>query len=101
MDGTIYSHILDPRSGKAVLSSTAGVTVYASSCMDADAAATALFVMGPEEGLAWIEQQHDMEAMFLLRREDGSIIERFSSGFIDATGYTSDIDGDEVKETGK
>jgi thiamine biosynthesis lipoprotein len=101
VDGTVYSHILDPRSGKAVLSSTAGVSVYASSCMDADAAATALFVMGAEEGLAWVEQQHNLEAMFLLRSEDGSIIERFSSGFIGATGYTSAVDGYQVKETGK
>jgi thiamine biosynthesis lipoprotein len=100
VDGTVYSHILDPRSGKAVLSSMAGVTVYAASCMDADAAATALFVMGAEEGLAWIERQQGMEAMFLLRRDDGAIIEQFSSGFIGATGYTSAVDGDEVKKTG-
>ena len=90
-DGVIYSHILDPRTGVAVLSSTASVSVYAPACIDADAIATALFVMGAEEGIAWVEQLEGVEAMFLLRNGDGAIIERFSSGFIAATGYTSAV----------
>lgn len=88
-EGVIYSHILDPRSGRTVLSSTASVSVYAPNCTDADALATALFVMGPEEGLAWIEQIPDAEALFLLRATDDTIIEKFSSGFSVATGYIS------------
>jgi thiamine biosynthesis lipoprotein len=83
----LYSHILDPRSGRAVRSDTAGVTVTADSCMDADGIATALFVMGPEEGLAWVEQKNGVEALFLMRGTDGEIIEEFSSGFIESTGY--------------
>ena len=85
-DGVLYSHILDPRSGRAVLSDTASVTVVAPSCMDADGMATALFVMGAEEGLAWVERCSGVEAMFLLRG-DGEIFEKFSSGFVAATGY--------------
>ncbi|MBT8042319.1 MAG: FAD:protein FMN transferase, partial [Pontiella sp.] len=50
-DGRIYSHLLDPRTGRAVRSQTASVTVVAPRCMDADGIATALFVMGVEEGL--------------------------------------------------
>ncbi len=86
-DGAIYSHILDPRTGRAVFSNTASVTVYASNCTDADASATALFVMGPKEGLEWVEQQQGMEAMFLIRDETGEILEKFSSGFLKQTGY--------------
>jgi thiamine biosynthesis lipoprotein len=85
----IYSHILDPRTGRAALSDTASVTVYAPNCTDADAMATALFVMGADEGLAWIEKRPDAEAMFLLRDGNGEIIERFSYGFTEATGYIS------------
>jgi len=85
-DGVLYSHILDPRSGRAVLSDTASVTVVAPRCMDADGMATALFVMGAEEGLAWVEQRPEVEAMFLLRG-DSEIFEKFSSGFVAATGY--------------
>jgi thiamine biosynthesis lipoprotein len=89
VDGLIYSHILDPRTGRAVLSDTASVTVYASNCTDADALATALFVMGKDEGIEWIENWPDAEAMFLIRTEGDEIIERFSSGFTEATGYIS------------
>jgi len=87
-DGVVYSHILDPRTGRAVRSGTAGVTVTAPSCMEADGIATALFVMGPEEGMAWIEHRPDVECMFLLHGENGQITERFSSGFARAAGYT-------------
>lgn len=89
VDGTIYSHILDPRTGRTALSATASVSVYASNCTDADALATALFVMGADEGIAWVERTPGIEAMFLERNDDGSIKERFSSGFTAATGYIS------------
>jgi thiamine biosynthesis lipoprotein len=88
-DGVVYSHILDPHSGHTALSDTASATVIAPTCMDADGIATALFVMGAEEGLAWVEQQPDVEAMFLVRGENGEIFEKFSSGFIAAAGYSS------------
>ena len=86
-DGILYSHILDPRSGRAVLSDTASVSVAAPDCMHADGIATALFVMGADEGLAWVEQQPEVEALFLVRGADGEISEKFSSGFVAATGY--------------
>ncbi|MEI6891189.1 MAG: FAD:protein FMN transferase [Pontiella sp.] len=87
-EGVVYSHILDPRTGKAVRSATASVTVYAPNCMLADGTATALFVMGPEEGLAWVERTEQVEALFLIRTDAGEIIEKFSSGFEESTGYT-------------
>ena len=87
--GAIYSHILDPRSGQAVYSSTASVSVYADNCTDADAIATALFVMGPEGGMKWVEQMPGIEALFLVRETNGSIAEKISSGFIRATGYVT------------
>jgi thiamine biosynthesis lipoprotein len=88
-DGVIYSHILDPRSGRAVRSDTASVTVVAPDCMDADGIATALFVMGPEAGLVWVEAHPEVEALFLLRGENGQINEKFSSGFREVSGYTA------------
>jgi len=59
--------------------------------MGADGIATALFVMGAEEGISWVETMEDVEAMILIRRENGEISERFSSGFVKATGYSSDL----------
>ncbi|MDF7806008.1 FAD:protein FMN transferase [Pontiellaceae bacterium B12219] len=88
-DGVVYSHILDPRTGQTARSSTASVTVRAPTCMQADAMATALFVMGPDEGLELIEEMDGLEALFLIRTEAGEIIEKFSSGFKAATAYTA------------
>jgi len=89
-DGVLHSHILDPRTGRAVLSDTASVTVVAPNCMDADGMATALFVMGADEGLAWVEDRPKVETMFLVRGADGEIFEEFSSGFVAATSYVSE-----------
>lgn len=86
-EGQIFSHILDPRTGRSVHSSTASVSVYAPNCTLADGMATGLFVMGPEEGLEWVERTPKVEALFLIRDEKGAIIEKFSSGFFAETGY--------------
>lgn len=50
---TRYSHIIDPRTGKALTTRTA-VTVIAPNAVDADALATALSVLGPSAGMAML-----------------------------------------------
>ena len=55
MDGVRYHHILDPATGypsRGIMS----VTVATERAVDADALATAVFVLGPDEGLALIER---------------------------------------------
>jgi thiamine biosynthesis lipoprotein len=49
-DSVRYHHILDPETGRPSRAS-ASATVVAGTCMDADALATALFVMGPQWGV--------------------------------------------------
>ncbi|MFV0623999.1 FAD:protein FMN transferase [Sphingomonas sp. ac-8] len=51
--GTRYSHTLDPRTGRPIAHGTASVTVLGSSCMLADAHATVLTVLPPEQARAW------------------------------------------------
>ncbi|MCG8461365.1 MAG: FAD:protein FMN transferase [Holophagales bacterium] len=68
--GVRISHIIDPRSGRPVDHRLASVTVVDRTCMRADALATALMVMGPEDGLAWAEEQ-ELAALFLVREGDG------------------------------
>ncbi len=85
--GRLYSHILDPRTGYPINMPVAGVTVLAPTCLMADALATALFVMGVEQGLAFIEKQPDTEALFIVRQEDGNYAERSSSGFLERSCY--------------
>lgn len=61
------AHIIDPRTGKPA-SDLLSVTVVGPDLGDADAFATAVFVMGLE-GLAWIEEQDGYDA-FLITADD-------------------------------
>lgn len=68
--GQTYSHTIDGRTGRPVDNGVASVTVLADTAMYADAMATALTVMGPEEGPAWAEALN-IAAAFVVRGEAG------------------------------
>ena len=70
VDGVLYSHTIDPRTGRPVSHSLSATTVTSADCIKADALATALMVMGPEEGLSWSEE-NEVAALFLSRSENG------------------------------
>ncbi len=76
---TRYHHVLDPATGypaRGVVS----VTVAAETAMDADALATAVFVMGPERGMRLVEELPAVEAVIVTGEEEvGDIL--VSSGF--------------------
>jgi thiamine biosynthesis lipoprotein len=57
-------HLLDPRSGRPCAAWGSASVVHASA-LEADLLSTALYVMGPVQGLAWAEA-HDLSACFLL-----------------------------------
>jgi thiamine biosynthesis lipoprotein len=80
-NGQRINHILDPRSGQPSVTSLASVSVLAPDCATADAVATALFVMGLEEALAWVNEKDGIEAAFIEHTADGSLKTHFSSGF--------------------
>jgi len=69
-DGVQYSHTLDPRTGYPVDHKLGSVTVLHSSCMVADGLATALTVLGPEQGLAFAEER-ELAALFIVRTDNG------------------------------
>lgn len=56
-DGKRYSHTIDPVTGRPITHNLASVTVIATTCMDADAVATAIDVLGPERGLAYAKKR--------------------------------------------
>ena len=68
--GQTYSHTLDGRTGRPVENGIASVTVLAETAMYADAMATALTVMGPEEGPAYAEALN-IAAAFVMRTDAG------------------------------
>ena len=61
-----YSHIIDPKTGHAIKSNIASVTVVAELCIDADAVATALNVMSLESGKEMVEKNDNIEALWIL-----------------------------------
>ncbi|MFQ5670388.1 MAG: FAD:protein FMN transferase [Acidobacteriota bacterium] len=62
--GRRLGHILDPRTGKPA-PDFGSVTVVSADPLEADVMSTALFVMGPEEGLAFAASRPGLEALFL------------------------------------
>lgn len=68
-EGAKLSHTMDPRLGKPLRNRIASVTVLADTCMDADAWATALMVMGEKAGPDFARTR-GMDALFVLREMD-------------------------------
>lgn len=54
VDGKMYSHILNPKTGWPV-EGMSGVTVVADHCLIAGSLTTIAFLKGPDEGLEWIK----------------------------------------------
>lgn len=61
-DGIRYHHIFDPRTGQPARACQS-VSVVAGSVAEADALATAVFVLGPVKGLALLEKLPDVEGL--------------------------------------
>jgi thiamine biosynthesis lipoprotein len=82
--GERFSHTIDPRSGYPVVHALTSVTVLHRSCMQADALATALFVLGPEEGFNFAA--HHNVAARLVSRADGGYVERMTPQLVAMLG---------------
>ena len=67
-DGIRYSHTIDPRTGRPISHGLASVTVLHSSAMQADAWATGLLVLGPEQGYA-TALENGLAAYFIVHGE--------------------------------
>ncbi|MDY0111152.1 MAG: FAD:protein FMN transferase [Candidatus Krumholzibacteria bacterium] len=63
-DGRRYHHLLDPRTGESARGCQS-VTVLADNCALADALATAVFVLGPHEGMELIESLSGVECLII------------------------------------
>ncbi len=79
IDGKKFSHTIDPRTGRPVKHSLRSVSVITQTCMQADALATALMVMGP--GRAWEYAEKHQLNVYLIYEQDGKLISKHSSRF--------------------
>lgn len=71
-----FHHIVNPKTGYSA-TELISVTIIAEKAIDADALATSVFVMGPEEGMELIEQLENVEGLLITK--DREILK--SSGF--------------------
>ena len=70
VDGERRSHTIDPRTGYPVAHSLLSATVTASTCMRADALATACMVLGEKEALNMIECTPDAACYLIVAQAD-------------------------------
>jgi thiamine biosynthesis lipoprotein len=75
-----YTHILDPRSGRPISHGLVSVSVIDQTAMRADALATALMVLGPQQGYE-LAMQENVAATFVSRSHEG-LVERATPAFI-------------------
>lgn len=87
-DGVLYGHILDPRTGCPVNNGCKSVSVVAQTCTEAGIMSTTAFVLGKEEGVAFLRRHHHV---------DGCIVA--GHGGCQTPGFARYVIGDKNKET--
>lgn len=72
--GQRRSHTIDPRTGHPVQHNLLSATVVASSCMRADALATACMVLGETDGMQMINTHADAECYLIVAQGDSTVV---------------------------
>ena len=72
LNGEILGHIIHPKTGYPIQTNVLSVTVLANSCILADAWATALMVMDYKSGLANVDENPEVRAIWMLDNSDGT-----------------------------
>jgi thiamine biosynthesis lipoprotein len=80
VDGVRYSHMIDPRTGRPITHRLASVTVVGKRCTRADGLATALFILGPDEGYQLAVEQ-DLAVLFMVKDDEEGFRERATPAF--------------------
>lgn len=70
VDGRVYGHVVDPRTGYPVSHGVRSTCVIAPTCTEAGMLSTASFIMGPVDGLAFLESYYQAEGCLTL--QDGT-----------------------------
>jgi thiamine biosynthesis lipoprotein len=94
VEGRRVSHTIDPRTGRPVAHRLAAVSVVDTDCARADALATALNVLGPEDG--WrLAVDHHLAALFQVASPSGDAFEDLATPAFEAR-FPSGIASDEA-----
>lgn len=83
-DGTVYHHLLDPRTGVPVPLTLRSVSIISSRGVLTDLLSTAFFILGEAEGSSLVDQLRtdwDARIEYVAVRRDGSILASPDAGF--------------------
>lgn len=81
LDGVRYSHVFDPRTGYPLTNGVVSVSVLADNCTFADGLATALMVLGPDEGIPLVDTLENVECLMVIEQPDHRLTDYYSKGF--------------------
>lgn len=80
LDGVIYHHILDTKSGYPVVTDLLSVTIITDESIYADALSTTLYSLGLKEGMTLIDSLEGVEAIFIDNNDTIYLSEGFEEG---------------------
>ncbi|NNG02163.1 MAG: FAD:protein FMN transferase [Desulfobacteraceae bacterium] len=80
--GKRFSHIIDPRTGYPVSNGVVSVSVVAPTCALADGLATAIMVMGKDDGIGLLNRLENVEGFVVVSSGDGGLKDYKSKGFV-------------------
>jgi thiamine biosynthesis lipoprotein len=80
-DGKRYHHIIDPRTGYPATASRS-VTIWADDAFTADAVDDAVFILGPEKGLALVESLDGVGAVIVDKSNKVWVSKRLEGHFV-------------------
>lgn len=90
-DGQTFSHTISPQTGRPLKDELASVTVFAPSCMDADAYATAIMAMGAKSGQAFANRLN-LPAIMFMHASDGQFTMQVSNRAQELIGAVNEAD---------
>lgn len=86
-DGRLYSHIIDPKTGRPVDNGILSVTVVSESGLRADALSTALFVMGVDKAMDFYRESRDFDCVILTADRRAYVSKGVADSFRTADGH--------------
>lgn len=70
VDGDIYHHLMNPKTGYPFDNDIIGISIISDKSADGDALSTLIFGLGLEEGLVYVNNREDVEAVFITKNQD-------------------------------
>jgi thiamine biosynthesis lipoprotein len=77
----MYSHVIDPLNGRPVDNGVIAVTVVSAEAMVADAWDNALYVMGIEKAIQYVQTRNDLQVYMIYKEKNGQLKDTATTGF--------------------